>query len=108
MAEDIEYRLACLADDLDKLDSRLTKLNNTVHMIVNLFKDCDEVQKFMTYELIKIQCDSTRLDNKTPYRRLQELEESFKGFLVYYHDIGQRKHAPEPIKKIESKGFEIV
>ncbi len=107
MAEDYEYRLACLADDLDKQDFRLTKLENTVSQIVGLFNQQNEVNGFIIYQLIQIQCDSTRADNKTPYRRLNELEESFKGFLTFYHDTGMKKHAPKPQKKSLSQGIDI-
>lgn len=103
---DHEYRLACLQDDLEKLDLRLTRLENTVYQIARLLIEFREQNNFIIQQILRIRCDVVGINNKTPYRRLNELEESFQGFLTFYHDIGMKKHVPKPKKK-EGKGLKI-
>ena len=92
MKDDIEYRLACLHDDIDRLEF-------CIYKIAAYLQKRHEVDKFIIGQILKIQCDVTWVNNKTPYRRLQQLEESFNNFLDYYHQQGQKKHGKKPTNK---------
>ncbi len=82
---DYEYRLACLEDEIDKLQFCLDK-------VVKVLIDFREQQNFILEQVLKTRCEVTGTTNKTPYKRLEELENSFKGFLAFYHEEGMKRH----------------
>ncbi len=95
MADDIHDLVSQEIDDFAKLSNlelhevlkaiveRQDSLEDALSDFVKQFKEWHE---FISTEILKARCEIEGTTQKTPYKRLIELEESFNGFLKYYNE----------------------
>jgi len=70
-----------LVNILSILSVRLERLEDAVLQLAN--SDTEQLD-FLTHEILKARANELEANNKTPRKRLDEVEASLKGFIAYY------------------------
>ena len=88
---------------LNVLHGLANKVANLEAVIAELIKVVGVQDEFLTNEILKAKLELEQSDRKTPYRRLVELEDSFRGFIVYHEERSSYSGKEQRAKPKSSK-----
>ena len=68
---------------LNIIHALIERIRNLEDAVLELAKDSNPQDEFLTSQILKVQADLYLYSKKTPFKRLDELEECLKGFIAY-------------------------
>lgn len=86
------------AEDMIRVVCELAvRVERSEQALVAFYEAVQEQSEFEACEILKTKMDILNYSKKTPFKRLEELEQSLKGFITYYYenqkeDTPKRKH----------------
>lgn len=93
-------------DMINTICNLAVRLERLEKLVLTLLNSWDTSQEVIINEILKAKVDVYRYSQKTPYKRLEEIEKQFKGLVNWVH-TGEHEEATTENKASIYKGLSL-